>query len=358
MRRLTSTAPSKTAKASSNALRVAVYHSNDDLRIEERPRPSIGAGELLMRVVASGVCGSDVMEWYRKPKAPLVLGHEVAGTVEAVGDGVSDFKVGDRIATTHHVPCNACRYCRRGAHNVCESMHRTTFDPGGFSEYVRLPQVNVERGTFVLPDDLSFADATFVEPLACVLRGQRLAQVGRGDSVLVIGAGLSGILHLQAARAQGARRTFAIDLHPQRIAAAKRFGADEAWAATESIEAQLRAANEGRLADRVIVCAGALSALKQALQLVDHAGSLLVFAPVSPGETLPLDVNDLWKRGITIVHSYAGPPDDMRLALDWIASKRIDVGSMITHRLPLDQTGEGFRLTAAGGDSLKVLIEP
>ena len=199
---------------------VAVYYSNDDIRLEERPRPEPGPGELLMRVESSGVCGSDVMEWYRKPRAPQVLGHEVSGVVEQRGAGVSTFAVGDRIATTHHVPCNDCRYCRRDLHNVCESMHRTTFDPGGFSEFVRLPAVNVERGTFKLPDDVGFDAATFVEPLACVLRGQRLAGVAAGDTVLVIGSGISGILQIQAARAQGAARVFAVDTRPARLAMA------------------------------------------------------------------------------------------------------------------------------------------
>jgi L-iditol 2-dehydrogenase len=339
-------------------MRVAVYYSNDDIRLEERPRPEIAAGELLMRVESSGVCGSDVMEWYRKPRAPQVLGHEVSGVVEQVGEGVSAFARGDRIVTTHHVPCNDCHYCRRDLHNVCESMHRTTFDPGGFSEFVRLPSVNVERGTFTLPDHVGFDAATFVEPLACVLRGQRSVGVTAGDTVLVIGAGISGILQIQAARAQGAARVFAVDTQPARLDMARRYGADETWPAEDISADCLRDANEGRLADRVLVCTGARPALEGALALIDHGGSLLVFAPLIPGETLELDVNDLWKRGVSIVHSYAGPPADMRLALDWIAAARIDVDSMITHRLSLAETAAGFRLVVAGGESLKVLIEP
>jgi len=330
-------------------MRVAVYYSNDDIRLEERPRPQIGPGELLMRVESSGICGSDVMEWYRKPKAPLVLGHEVSGVVEETGAGLDSFVVGDRVVTTHHVPCDDCRYCRRGLHNVCESMHRTSFDPGGFSEFVRLPAVNVERGTFKLPDKVGFGEATFVEPLACVLRAQRAVRLAAGDTVLVIGAGISGILHIQAARANGAARVFAVDVHASRLEMARRFGADDAWLAGEAPDC---------LADRVFVCTGARKALEDALAFIDHGGSLLVFAPLLPGETLELDVNDLWKRGVSIVHSYAGPPDDMRVALDWIAKRRIDVSSMVTQRLPLAATGKGFGLVTAGGDSLKVLIEP
>jgi L-iditol 2-dehydrogenase len=340
-------------------VRVAVYYANDDVRLEERERPVAGPGELLMRVEASGICGSDTMEWYRKPKAPIVLGHEVAGVVEEVGAGVDDFASGDRIVTTHHVPCNACRYCETDRHAVCELLHGTTFDPGGFSEYVRLPAVNVERGTFHLPDSVGFDEGSFVEPLACVIRGLRLAGLREGDAVAVLGSGVSGILQIQAARALGAGPILATDVSEPRLEFARRFGADEAASAVEgSVIEQMKALNDGRLAERVIVCTGARPAFEQALELVDLGGSILFFAPLPPGETLALPVNDLWKRGVSIVHSYAGPPDDMWAALEMIASGRIDVAGMVTHRLPLERTGEGFRLMVEGRDSLKVVVEP
>ncbi len=130
----------------------AVYHNNHDLRVEEIPRPVAGQGELLMRIEASGICGSDILEWYRIKKAPIVLGHEVAGLVEQVGEGVTDFHPGDRIVATHHVPCNTCRYCSTGRHPVCETLRTTSFDPGGFAQYVRLPPINVDRGVVRIPD--------------------------------------------------------------------------------------------------------------------------------------------------------------------------------------------------------------
>jgi len=148
-----------------------MYYSNRDVRLEEMPTPQIGAGEVLMRVEASGICGTDLLEWYRLHKAPLVLGHEVAGAIAAVGEGVEHHKEGDRICVAHHVPCKTCHYCRSGHHTVCDTLRQTNFDPGGFAEYVRLPRINVEQGIFPLQDDVSFEEATFVEPLACVLRG-------------------------------------------------------------------------------------------------------------------------------------------------------------------------------------------
>jgi L-iditol 2-dehydrogenase len=340
-------------------VRVAVYYSNSDVRPEERPRPAIGPGELLMRIRSSGICGSDLMEWYRKPKAPIVLGHEVAGVVEEVGEGVEAFAVGDRIVTTHHVPCNRCRYCLTDRHSVCPTLHSTTFDPGGFAEFVRLPAVNVDRGTFHLPDDVTFDEGSFVEPLACVIRGQRLTGIKPGDSIAVLGSGVSGILQIQLAKATGAGRIIATDISEPRLQLAMKFGADAALKAdAPNIVQKIIDANAGHPIDRVLVCAAAKSALEQALQVVDLGGSVLFFAPLLPEETLDYPAHDLWKRGISIVHSYAGPPADMRAALDLIAAKRIDVANMVTHRLPLEETQKGFDLMQKATDALKVIIEP
>ncbi len=339
-------------------MRVAVYYSNSDVRLEERPRPAIGPGEVLMRVHASGVCGSDVMEWYRKPRAPLVLGHEVAGTVEDVGRGVTGFAPGDRIVTTHHVPCGDCRDCASDRESVCPTLHSTTFDPGGFAEFVRLPALNVQRGTFRLPHEISFAAGSFVEPLACVVRGQRIAGVRAGDTVLVVGSGLSGLLHIQHARAVGAGKVLATDVHPFRLEAARRLGAHEALPAGSDLPRRMRAAAGGRLADRVLVCTGARAAAEQALDLVQDGGAILYFAPLPPGESLTIPAHDLWRRGVSLVHSYAGPPADMAAALNLIRAGKVDVEAMISHRLPLEQAQEAFRLTAAAADSLKVILEP
>ena len=145
-------------------MRVAMYYNNHDVRVEELPVPEIGAGELLVKVEASGICGSDVMEWYRIQKAPTVLGHEVAGTIVQAGAGVERFKEGDNMIVTHHVPCNACHYCLSGHHTVCATLRETTFEPGGFSEYLRVPAINVDRGVFTIPASLSFDEASFAEP--------------------------------------------------------------------------------------------------------------------------------------------------------------------------------------------------
>ncbi len=340
-------------------MRVAMYYNNHDVRLEEMPKPQIGPGELLVRVEASGICGSDVMEWYRLDRAPLVLGHEIGGQVVAVGDGVEGYQKGERVSAAHHVPCRTCYYCLSGHHTACDTLRRTNFDPGGFAEYIRLPAINVDCGVFRLPDEVSYEEATFIEPLACVLRGQRRAHIAPGNSVLVIGSGIAGLLHVQLAGALGAGRIMATDIVDYRLEAARQFGADAVFHAEEDLPACLRRVNDGRLADLVIVCTGATSAVMQALQLVERGGTVLFFAPTNRGVTIPISINELFFRNdITLTTSYAGSPADYAAALELIRARRVQVRRMITHRLGLAETGLGFQLVADAQDSIKVIVEP
>jgi len=341
-------------------MRVAMYYSNSDVRVEEQPVPEIGPGEILMRVHASGICGSDVMEWYRRDKVPLVLGHEVAGDVVEVGEGVTLFSEGDRIAASHHVPCLTCHLCRHGHETACPTLHTTKFYPGGFAEYVRLPAINVDRGTYPLPEGVDYLAGSFAEPLACVLRGQRRAGVGPGKSVLVIGCGVSGMMHVDLARALGAGPIVATDLCDGRLRMAEQFGAAAVYHAKDYTPEKFRAANEGRLADIVIATTGALPALEQAFASTERGGTLLVFAPTDEGvQHVPVDFNKFfWRMDRSIVTTYAGSPADHYEALSLIAAGRVRVREMITHVLPLDRIQEGFELVARGDESLKVIIEP
>lgn len=340
-------------------MRVAMYYNNKDIRVEDVPTPEIGPGELLVRIEASGICGSDVMQWYRVKKAPLVLGHEIAGEVAEVGRGVDRYKKGDRVVASHHVPCNTCRFCLKGYHTVCDTLRSTHFDPGGFAEYVRLPAINVDRGVYLIPEEVSFEEASFAEPLACVLRAQRIAGIGPGDTVMVMGSGIAGLLHIQLACAMGAGRVLATDVSETRLAAAQRSGADIVIDAEADVLSELRGANDGWLADKVLVCTGARAANLQALELVERGGTVLFFAPTDPGVTIPVSINDLFFRNdITLTTSYAGSPADHVTALELIRTHRVRVGEMITHRLSLEETSKGFQLVAKGQDSIKVIIEP
>jgi len=339
-------------------MKVAMYYSNSDVRLEEVPEPSTSDGEILLKVMASGICGSDVMEWYRRKRAPLVLGHEVAGEVAAAGKGVRGFSKGDRVAVTHHVPCYSCRYCNSGKETMCETMARTSFHPGGFAEYLRVPEINVRNGCLKLPAGLSYDEATFMEPLGCAVRGQRAAGVREGDAVLVIGSGIAGLLHIQLAAASGAGTVLATDVSPYRLKAAVRFGAAKALDGLGDVPLKVRETNGGRGADVVIVCTGALKAMEQALRSADRGGTVLLFAPSEPGAELPVPVCDIWKDGIRLVTSYAAARDDLAEAMRLLTGGAIDAKGMITHRLPLQDAGRGFGLVAGGGKSIKVIIRP
>ncbi len=339
-------------------MRVAVYYSNNDVRLEDRAVPEIGAGELLVKVLASGICGSDVLEWYRKPKAPLVLGHEIAGVVEALGAGAGCFRKGDRVFVSHHVPCNTCYHCLNDHHTACETLHGTNYDPGGFSEYIRVPALNVDRGVFILPEGVSYEEGAFIEPLACVVRGQRLAALQPAQTVLILGSGISGLLHLMLARACGVGRIIVTDLSDYRLNLATQLGAGLALHAGEDVPARLRAATGGRLADLVVVCTGAPAAFRQALVSVERGGTILCFATTEPGVDLPVPLNEFWRNEIKLMPSYGNAPRDALVAIELIRSRRVAVHGMITHRLPLEETGRGFALVAESGASMKVIIEP
>jgi L-iditol 2-dehydrogenase len=335
-----------------------VYYNNRDVRLQEMPKPKVGPDEFLMRVMACGICGSDVLEWYRLKKAPLVLGHEATGEVVEVGEEVVNCKVGDRVFVSHHVPCGKCRYCLGGHETACETLHTTNYYPGGFSEYIRVPKINVERGVYRLPDNVSFEQGTFIEPLACVVRGQRLVGVKRGDTVLVLGSGVSGLLHIQLSKLRGAGRVIATDVNQRRLDAAKRFGADAVIDAKEEVPERLRELNDDRLADKIVICTGAPRASEQALKCVDHGGSILFFAVPGPGIDVPLPVTDFWRDEISVMTSYGAAPRDLGESLELIRERKVNVRDMITHRLGLAETGLGFKLVSEARECLKVIVEP
>jgi L-iditol 2-dehydrogenase len=305
---------------------VAVYHNNQDIRLEQRQRPEVGADEVLIRVEASGICGSDVMEWYRVPRAPQVLGHEIAGLVEECGGDVTAFRPGQRVFATHHVPCGTCRRCASGHPSTCETLRSTRFDPGGFSEFVRVPGLQVGRGMLPLPDDVSFEEGSFVEPLACAVQGQRYAGFTAGQSVLVL--------------------------------AAARLGADRVFHASDDVPGLLRQANDGRLADRVVLCSAAPAALQQAFASAEPGGTILLFAPPEPDRRDVVPLFQLWRDEIALVSSYAASGQDLNRALELIGSGQVAVAEMISHRLPLQEAAQGFALTAAAAESLKVILLP
>ena len=325
-------------------MRVAVYYNNRDVRLEERPIPQVGLGEILVEVLASGICGTDVMEWYRIKKAPRVLGHEIVGKI--IKSKSKKYKVGQRVFVSHHVPCNKCKYCLAGNHTACNTLHAGNYDPGGYSEFVRIPKINVDTGIYVLPDSVSSEEGTMIEPLACAVRGQRVIGVKNGQVVLIMGSGVSGLMNIQLAKLKGAK-VIATDIDEYRLNKAKEFGADEVIDARNNYDIK---------ADRIIICTGAYRAVEQAFNCIDKSGVILLFA--IPDEDIKIPTVDFWRNEITVTSSYGAASVDSEEALRLIKDKKVDVSEMITHKLPLDEIQEAFRIVSDAKESLKVVLEP
>ncbi|MBN1870430.1 MAG: alcohol dehydrogenase catalytic domain-containing protein [Candidatus Omnitrophica bacterium] len=323
---------------------VAKYYNNSDIRLEEMPVPKIGPGEILVKVAASGICGTDAMEWYRIKKAPRILGHEIAG--EIIESQSRRYKAGQRVFVSHHVPCNTCKYCLAGNHTACPTLHQGNYDPGGYSEFIRVPKINVDHGVYVLPRGVTYDEGTMIEPLACAVRGLRLIDVREGQTVLILGSGVSGILNIQLSKLKGAR-VVATDINPYRLNKAKEFGADEVISADKKLDI---------LADKVIVCTGAFKAVEQAFQCIDKKGTVLLFA--IPDKDIPLPIPDFWRNELTVTSSYGAAPADLKEALRLIADQKVNVKDTITHKLPLSKIQEGFNVVVEAKESLKVVLVP
>ena len=332
-------------------MQLARWYNNHDIRLEEVPMPTIVAGEMLVEVVACGICGSDIAEWYRLPRAPLVPGHELGGRVVAIGEGVRGFAVGDRVCIVPKVPCMVCDHCQAGHHPVCAGVPARL--PGGFAQFIAVPAALVERGTYRLPATISYLQSTFIEPLACVIRAQRLAGLEAGQRLLVMGCGMSGLLHVKLAAWRGCR-IFATDINHRRLALARDCGAESALAPGEDILAALG----GQGAAVVMLCTSALSAISEAWPCLDKGGTLVFFAVPEPDRQVILPINPLWMREVTVRTSYYCGPEDIAMAVELLASGAIEVDSLVSHLLPLSDIGEGFRLVAAADSSLKVIITP
>lgn len=339
-------------------MKVGMYYRNSDVRVEEQEVPVVGDGDLLIKVMASGICGSDLMEWYRIKRAPLVLGHELTGEIVAVGSKVTEYQKGDRVFATHHVPCDECRECLTGHTTACRTFQeKNNFTPGGFAEYLRVSGRSVRTGILRLPDSMSYETGTFIEPLATVVRAYRTTGLNPGDSVMIYGSGLAGILFVKLAKALGAGAVIVSDINDYRLEAAKQAGADFVVNAREDVpEFLLR--NNGRLADKVIICTGAASAAQSALHSVERGGVILFFAVGAPGETLAVDFNPFWRNDISIKTCYGAAPLDNRQALELLQRGTIRVDDMITHRFPLTEIGRAFTTAAEPQGVLKVIVEP
>ncbi len=335
-------------------MKVAMWYSNNDIRIEEVPTPQPGKNEMIVKVDSCGICGSDVVEWYRLPHAPLVQGHEIGAKVVKTGSAVAKYKTGDRVFIAPKVPCMECYYCRNGHYPQCSEAKERL--PGGFAEYILVPEIILNKGTYLLPDNVTYEQSTFIEPLACAVRAQRSAGLKKNRTILVLGCGMSGLIHIKLGVARNCK-VIATDINPKRLKFAEKIGANSTIDATKNVSKHL-IEKTGRLADIVILCTSAMSAITQAWESVDKGGVVVVFAVTGPDKSVTIPLNDFWTKEIkTITSYYCGPPD-ISEAIELIESKKILTDDMITHRLPLHEIEKGFRLVSEGLDSIKVIIKP
>ncbi len=342
-------------------MRAARIHGWADVRIEELPDPVPGPGEIVARVRVSGICTSDTLRWYIEKKlagGPIVLGHEPAGEVAAVGAGVTKYRPGDRIFLHHHAPCGACRACQRGEFVQCPTWRKAGIFPGGCAELVRVTAESVAGDSFLLPEGMSFRQAALIEPLACSVKAFRKGNFRPGDNVFLIGLGVMGAMEVLLARALGAGKVLGADFHPWRRARGLELGCDSVFDPADGpLREQLLAANDGIGADVVIVHPTSAGALSDGIACAGKGSTVVIYSPCAPELRVPVPPHDLYFDEIALVPSYSCGPDDTRRSCELISSGRFDIDRVVTHDLPLAEAQRGFELVAAAGESLKVLLD-
>jgi len=297
------------------------------------------------------------MEWYLKTRAPLVLGHEPSGVVAKVGSKVKGFEVGDRVFAHHHVACLTCHYCRHGAYTLCAQFSKTRLEPGGFAEYFKVPEKNLQIDTLRIPPEISFAEATLIEPVACCIRALDKCNIRAGDSTIVVGAGPSGIIFTTLLRNFGAAQIIATDFVDYRLKAAKSAGADlTVNPETGSLIDMVKRVTDGRGVDVAIVTAPNVNAYLTGLELCRRGGTLCVFAPTQPEDFMRLSPNKLFFSEIQLIPSYSTSHLETRTALELIQTKRVDAKKLITHKFPLDRTAEAFQTATRDRECIKVVV--
>src|SRR3989304_4777797 len=283
------------------------------------PVPDVGPREALVKISACGICSGDVMPWYIRKKAPIVLGHEPAGTIVELGKEVNNFKVGDRVAIHHHAPCFTCRFCRRGDYVQCDTWRKTKIVPGGIAEYVKIPEENLSGDTLRIPGNVSMEVATLTEPTACVVKGFKRARIRQGDIVLVQGLGTMGQLNILLAKQYGAKMVIAADFQKFRCDYAKKMGADLVVNLNErDLFEAIKEATGGIMADIVVVGPSSIKAMEEGVRCCGRGGDGPLFTPTPKEENLLINPHDIYFNEISLVPSYSCGPFDTREALELI----------------------------------------
>lgn len=338
-------------------MRVARLYSATDIRVEDMEVPVPGPGQALVRTRACGICTGDIMGWYLERRAPLVFGHEPAGDIVALGEGAVGYELGERVFVHHHAPCGACRNCRRGEFVHCATWRRTNLTPGAMSEFFVVPAENLATDTLRLPADMSYAAGSLVEPAACAVKSLRRAQLRPGDTLLVVGLGIMGMLHVVLGKAAGLR-VIGADLVDFRLAKALDLGAEAVIDVRRQTLAEgIVAVNDGAKADAVICGPGSIEAMESSIEAAGPGGRVVLFTTSKPDDVLPVRPYKIYFDEISLVPSYSCGPDDTRAAFEAIRSGVIREDALITHRFDLERITDAFAAAARVEEALKTIIE-
>jgi len=341
-------------------MKAAVIKSNSNIEIKNIEKPPVGPGDMLVKMRACGICGSDVEKVFGKYGQPSMrLGHEPAGIITQVGSEISNFSVGDRVFTHHHVACYSddCHECSHGNETMCKRYYESNLEPCGLADEYVVPEWNVNHGGVLnIPANMSFEEAAMIEPLACCIRAWNKFKHQKNDSVAILGVGPTGIMHVLLAKLYGLGKVFCLDLNDFRLDFAKKFETVTIHSGNTNAMEQIKSETANQGVDVVIVSTSSLNALKDAVHFVRKGGTIVMFGVPSKGSNVDLDMSEIYSKGITIVNSYAASDVDTTHALDLISNKQINVSQLITHKYNLQECQQAFVHAKSGDNAMKIII--
>ena len=341
-------------------MKASVCYKQNDLRTEDLPIPEISDNEVLIKMLACGLCGTDIQKIRGDTvNKPTVLGHEVVGEIVKKGKNVSKFEIGDRVITAIHVPCFTCHYCNKGHYTICEQFRTNNIDPGGFAEFIRIPKLHLNHLTHKVSNNVTDEEATLIEPIACCLHGLKQADIRPNDSVLIMGAGTIGILHAQLAKIKGANKVIVSDMSKFKLQKALNVGCDYAINIKEkNIIDEVNKITDGQGVDVIVIAAGVSSLVADAVNMVRRAGKIIVFSGFDKNKLVTIDVSRFFKDEISIIGTYSVTPYEFPEALDLLEKRKLNTKEMITHVYPLNKLSEAIDIsTNPEQPVLKVIIK-
>jgi len=340
-------------------MKAAFVKDSSSVVVEDVEKPILGTGDVLVKMHACGICGSDLEKVFGKYSQPSTrLGHEPSGTIEKVGENVTDFKKGDRVFVHHHVPCYSCHFCLHGNETMCKKYSETNLSPCGLAEEFIVPQWNVNHGGILkIPDSMSFEEAAMIEPLACCIRAWDKFSFQKGDSTAIFGVGATGMMHVMLSIIHEFDKIFCIDVNEFRLDFARKFNITDAIkSSVPDIKQKILDQTDNRGVDVAIVATGSLQALSSAIDLVRKGGTVVMFGVPSKGAMINLNMSGIYSKEITMISSYAASDSDTKAALELIQSSKIDVKKLITHRYNIKDSPKAFEHAHHGVDSMKIII--